>query len=298
MNRGAIMKIGLVTDSTCDLDSDILNKYGIGMVPLTIIFSEEENYKDIVEIGHEDFFKKLVKADKLPTTSQPSVGLFNEKYTEMFEEYDAIISIHIASKLSGTCKSATMAANQFEDKQIEVIDSCSTSLGLGFQVLLARRLINEGFSIEEIVEKLKVARDNLTVYFSVNDLTYLQKGGRIGKAQAFLGSVLSFCPILALSSENGEILPFEKVRGKKKIVNRLLEISKKELEGEEKASLGLIYASETEYYHKFKAKLLENLVDIDTEYIEHSSWISSVLGSHIGPSVYGIIILKGELLEI
>ncbi|MEJ6950868.1 DegV family protein [Natronospora cellulosivora (SeqCode)] len=292
------MKIGLVTDSTCDIDPDILKKHDIEMVPLNIIFSENETYKDIVDINQESFFDKLVKAEKLPTTSQPAVGLFAEKYSEMVDKYDAIISIHIADKLSGTCKSALMASTEFEDTKIEVIDSRSTSLGLGYQVLLAKRLIEEGFTIEEIKASLEKARENLRIYFTVNDLSYLQKGGRIGKAQAFLGSILNFYPILALSSENGEILPLEKVRGKKKIAKRLEELSIQELENIDKASLGFIHASEREYYDSFYAKLNDKLSDKDINYSHHISWISAVLGSHVGPSVYGVVILKGDLLEI
>ncbi|MFW5981250.1 MAG: DegV family protein [bacterium] len=292
------MRIGLVTDSTCDLDIDILNEHQVEMVPLNIIFSEDETYKDIEEIAQKDFFEKLVKAEKLPTTSQPAVGLFAEKYADMVDDYDAIISIHIADKLSGTCKSALMAASQFEDTKIEVIDSCSTSLGLGFQVLLASRLIEQGLPVEEIKDSLKKAQDNLTIYFTVNDLSYLQKGGRIGKAQAFLGSVLNFYPILALSSDNGEIIPSEKIRGKKKIVKRLQELVIKELEKEDISTLGFIHASERRHYDQFVGETKEKLADREITYTEHSSWIGAVLGSHVGPSVYGIVIQKGDILEI
>ena len=204
------MKIGILTDSTCDLGPDLLERYGIEMVPLVINFSEEEVYRDKLDITNQEFFTKLVQAEKLPTTSQPAIGWFVDKYKEMAESYDAIISIHLAESLSGTCHSARMAANQVEDVRIEVIDSASASMGIGFQVLLARKLAEEGLEFEEIVERVKEMQKNLKIFFTVNDLSYLEKGGRIGKASAFLGSILNFYPILNISEKNGEILPIER----------------------------------------------------------------------------------------
>lgn len=291
------MRIGLVTDSTCDLSPELLKKLRIEMVPLTINFTEDEIYKDIIDINQEDFFKKLVKVEKLPTTSQPAIGWFVEKYQNMADEYDAIISIHLSSKLSGTCESAIMAAEQVDNVRVEVIDSTSASFGIGFQVLLAKRLIDEGMEINNIVKYIKDAQKNSKIFFTVNDLSYLQKGGRIGKAQALLGSVLNFYPILNLVGGDGEILPLEKIRGKKKIVKRLVDIVLEELKYEEKASLGFVHATEMEYYKQFKRNLTEQLNGTKLNYIEKESWISSVIGCHVGPSVYGIVLLKGEILD-
>lgn len=292
------MRIGLVTDSTCDLSPDLMHEYGIEMIPLNINFDDDHIYKDIIDINQEDFFNKLIEIeDKLPTTSQPAIGLFAEKYQEMAKKYDAIISIHLSGKLSGTCKSAMMAAKQIDDIKIEVIDSCSASLGIGYQVLLAMRLIDQGKNLQSIVENIKEAQKKIKIYFTVNDLSYLQKGGRIGKAQAFLGSVLNFYPILDIQGE-GEILPFEKIRGKKKIAKRLVELTLDELEGEEKASLGFVHALEMKHFEEFKNNLLSELEEKDLGFIQKSSWISSVLGCHVGPSVYGIVIIKGEMLDL
>jgi len=291
------MRIGLVTDSTCDLSPVLLKELGIEMVPLTINFTEDEIYKDIIDISHQDFFQKLLKVEKLPTTSQPAIGWFVEKYQDMAKEYDAIISIHLSSKLSGTCESALMAAEQVNGVQIEVIDSTSASFGIGFQVLLAKRLIEEGMGINNIVKYIKDAQKNSEIFFTVNDLTYLQKGGRIGKAQAFLGSVLNFYPILNLHGGDGEILPLEKIRGKKKIVKHLVNLVLDELKGVEKATLGFVHASEMEHYNQFKSNLIEQLKEKEIDFIEMESWISAVIGCHVGPSVYGIVLLKGEILD-
>ncbi len=293
------MKIGLVTDSTCDLSSAIVKKYNIEVVPLSIHFGDEVVYKDRVDIQSEDFFNKLVEAEKLPTTSQPSIGMFVEKYCELADKYDVILSIHISSKLSGTYESARMAANQLNDLKIIPIDSRLASLGLGFLVILAAQYINDGLELDEIVDQIEKLRNNITIYFSVNDLTYLQKGGRIGKAQAFLGSVLSFYPILSLPGELGEILPFEKVRGKKKIVKRMLELATNEITTENGVSIGLLHATdELENYNSFSQgvkNLLQAKNNLDYSIIE--GILSPVLGCHVGPSVYGIVILKGTFLN-
>lgn len=292
------MKIGLVTDSTCDLDPVLLNDYNIEMVPLIINFSEDEVYRDIIDIKQEGFFTKLSKVKKLPTTSQPSIGWFVEKYREMAKKYDGIISIHLAEKLSGTCKAARMAAQEIENISIEVIDSCSASLGLGYQVLMIKKLIDEGMEYSKIVKMIKDMQKNIRIFFTVNDLSYLQKGGRIGKAQAFLGSVLNFYPILNISEENGEILPLEKLRGKRKIVKRMVELAMREIKGEEKVSLGFVHASELEYYNMFKKELMSQMKESNINYLDLTGWISSVIGCHVGPSVYGIVILKGEYLGL
>lgn len=292
------MKIGILTDSTCDLGPDLLERYGIEMVPLVINFSEEEVYRDKLDITNQEFFTKLVQAEKLPTTSQPAIGWFVDKYKEMVESYDAIISIHLAESLSGTCHSARMAANQVEDVRIEVIDSASASMGIGFQVLLARKLAEEGLEFEEIVERVKEMQKNLKIFFTVNDLSYLEKGGRIGKASAFLGSILNFYPILNISEKNGEILPIEKIRGKKKIVKRMLELAKEEIENLEEVTLGFLHGSDLEYFDLFRRELLDYLEEKNISYSEKTDWISSVIGCHTGPTVYGVVLFKGVKLDL
>lgn len=291
------MKIGLMADSTCDLSKVILERYNIKLVPLSIHFGETV-YLDRVELGSEEFFAKLENSEELPTTSQPPIGIFVKKYEEMAAEYDAIISIHLSEKFSGTGKAARMAATQFDDLDIRVIDSRSVSLGTGYLVLLAARLISSGYGPDEIVEKIEKARDNIFIYFTVNDLSYLQKGGRIGKAQAFLGSILNVYPVLSLPGNSGEILPLEKARGKKKIIKRLVELAMEELEGVNNAWLGLIHGTNLDVFNIFKEMLKNRLSEKESfEYRMDVKWISSVLGCHVGPSVYGIVIFKGDFLK-
>ncbi len=291
------MNIGILTDSTCDLSQRLLTEYSIDTIPLNINFSGKI-YQDRVDIGPEEFYRKMITTEEIPRTSQPSVGLFLEKYKIMAEKYDVILSLHISGKLSGTIESARLAANQLPEIDIHIFDSNSTTFGLGFLVILARKMIKENLSVDNIISVLKEARDNLEIYFSVNDLKYLEKGGRIGKAQAFLGSVLNFNPILKLSGQDGEIVPHKKVRGNKKTRNEMLKICEKIIKDEERVWIGFLKGESDSKVVKF-SKELKNMIkkyheiEIDLQ----NGFISSVLASHTGPFVYGFVVLKGEFLE-
>ncbi|PUU94114.1 MULTISPECIES: DegV family protein [Halanaerobium] len=289
--------IALVTDSTCDLPAEILAKYQIEIVPLTVHF-DEDTYYDKVDLDSEEFYKMMESAADLPTTSQPSVGLFMDKYQKLAAEYDQIISIHLSSALSGTCESARLAAAQLEDLNVEIIDSKSTSTGLGFMVLLAAKMIKEGKNLEEIKEKILEERENITIYFTVNELSYLEKGGRIGKAQAFLGSIFNFNPILELSAVTGEITPREKIRGYKKTNQKMIDLALNAAEDSEKVNFAYIYGKDSGNYQQFKELFEADLnAQDDFKYQLLENKIGTVLSSHTGPQVYGIVIYRGELLS-
>ncbi|MFW5961768.1 MAG: DegV family protein [bacterium] len=289
--------IALVTDSTCDLPADLLKKYQIEIVPLTVHF-EDDTYYDKIDLDNKEFYTMMESSAGTPTTSQPSAGLFIDKYEKLAAEYDQIISIHISAALSGTCESARLAAAQLEDIEVEIIDSRSTSTGLGYMVLLAAELIKAGKEIEEIKETILREREKITIYFTVNELTYLQKGGRIGKAQAFLGSVLNFNPILELSAETGEISAKEKVRGYTKTNKKMVDLALKAAAGGKEINFAYIYGKDSDNYQQFKnffESELKSQNDFEYQLLENE--IGTVLSSHTGPLVYGIVIYRGELLE-
>ena len=289
--------IALVTDSTCDLPAEILAKYQIEIVPLTVHF-DEDTYYDKVDLDSEEFYKMMESAADLPTTSQPSVGLFMDKYQKLAEEYDQVISIHLSSALSGTCESARLAAAQLDDLNVEIIDSKSTSTGLGFMVLLAAKMIKEGKNLEEIKDKILKEREKITIYFTVNELSYLEKGGRIGKAQAFLGSIFNFNPILELSAATGEITPKEKIRGYKKTNQKMIDLALNAAEDSEKVNFAYIYGKDSDNYQQLKELFEADLKAQDNfEYQLLENKIGTVLSSHTGPLVYGIVIYRGELLS-
>ncbi|ODS50162.1 MAG: degV family protein [Halanaerobium sp. 4-GBenrich] len=288
--------IAIVTDSTCDLPAEFMEKYSIEFVPLIVHF-KEDTYYDKIDLDSDKLFSMMENSDELPTTSQPSVGLFIEKYQKLAAEYDQIISIHISSALSGTLESARLAAQQVEDIAVEVIDSKSTSSGLGFLVLLAAEMIESGKSVEEIKEILSVEREKLTIYFTVNELTYLEKGGRIGKAQAFLGSIFNFNPILELSTEVGEITPKEKIRGYKKTNQKMIELALEAAGNSDQVNFAYVYGEESDNFLQFKELFAAELQKQNQyKYNILENKIGTVLSSHTGPLVYGIVIYRGELL--
>lgn len=287
--------IALVTDSTCDLPAEVLAEYKIEVVPLTVHFGEKI-YQDKVDLKTDDFFFMMENSPKLPTTSQPSVGLFMEKYEKLADEYDQIISIHISAALSGTCESARLAASQIEKIDAAVINSKSTTTGLGFLVVMAAKLINKGLEFNEIIKILERAREKMTVFFTVNELSYLEKGGRIGKAQALIGSILNFNPILELSGLNGELVPIDKVRGYGKTNRRLTELVNDYIGEETKVNISFIYGRETDNYNQFKDFLQSSFSGRENfDYNIFSNKIGAVLGCHTGPLVYGAVVFKGEL---
>jgi len=288
--------IALVTDSTCDLPAEIIEKYSIEIVPLTVHFADD-TYYDKIDLENEDFFAMMESADELPTTSQPSVGLFIDKYEKLAEKYDQVISIHLSSALSGTCESARLAAAQVEEIEVEIINSKSTTSGLGFMVLLAAKMLKKGKKIEEIKETLLQEREKLTIFFTVNELTYLEKGGRIGKAQAFLGSIFNFNPILELSAATGEITPKEKIRGYKKTNQKMVDLALEAAAGSDQVNFAYIYGRNSDNYKQLKNLLGTELQSQNNfEYLLLENRIGTVLSSHTGPLVYGIVIYRGELL--
>jgi DegV family protein with EDD domain len=289
--------IALVTDSTCDLPDQIMNDYNINVVPLTVHFGED-TYYDKQDLKIDQFFKLMESSSELPTTSQPSTGLFLEKYEELAEEYDQIISIHISAALSGTCESARLAAAHLENAEVAVIDSRTTTTGLGYLLMKAAEMINEGYSLTEIKDKIIEEREKITIYFTVSELTYLEKGGRIGKAQAFLGSVLNFNPILELSSETGEVIPKEKIRGYKKTNKKIVDLISDSFENCSDVNISYIYGKNSDNYLQMKEFMndyISNKSNCDCNIMENR--IGTVLSSHTGPLVYGIVVYKGELSE-
>ena len=288
------MAIGLVTDSTADLPPGVLEEFDIEVVPLNVHFGDQV-FKDGVDIQNDEFYQKLDEVEKIPSTSQPSAGVFLEKYREMGEKYDSIISIHISGELSGTINSAEIAARQLSDMDIHLIDSRGASLGHGFQVIMAARMIDRGMHLEEIIEGVKKARENTSIYFTVGELTYLKEGGRIGKASALLGSVLNVNPILKIDTATGIIGPHSKTRGRKRTLKKMIEVNKKELT-DEPTWIGYLNGKAGDYYSSFTEQMTAEAERITSSLEVFASDLGPVIGSHVGPLVYGCIIVKGDFL--
>lgn len=275
--------IKIVTDSTADIPLSVREEYGIEMVPLKVHFGEE-TYLDAVTIHPEQFYDKLSKAEQLPTTSQPSPVDFLDTYKKLSIENDIeIISIHLSSALSGTYQSAVLAKSILEDKaSVTIIDSKSASYGLGLLVIAAAEAVRQGKSKAEIIRLIQELRNGTKIYFVVDTLEYLKKGGRIGKASALLGSLLNIKPILTVN-EAGEAAPLDKVRGHRKAMLRIIELMKEEFKGTEiKVTVGHCKAQDTA--DELSLLVKEHFQINDIKCID----IGPVIGTHVGPGTAAV----------
>lgn len=204
------MTVKIVTDSLSDITSDLAKEFGITVVPLTVLFGHEQ-YLDRVTISTDEFYSRLINGNTWPTTTQPSPAAFTEQYNRLLNETDEILVINASSKLSGTYQSALGANKMIKKKcRIEVIDSRKVAMSLGLIVINAARKAKDGASMDELIRYVNAAkeRSHFAVYFDT--LTYLAKGGRIGKAKELMGSVLSIKQILTI--KEGEMAPLARKR--------------------------------------------------------------------------------------
>ncbi|CAN7514642.1 DegV family protein [Paenibacillus sp. LjRoot56] len=273
--------IRIVTDSTADIPLAVREALNIEMVPLKINFGEEQ-YLDAVTLQSEDFYTKLTSSSHFPTTSTPSPGEFLNFYQSLLEEPDAeVISIHLASVLSGTYRTAELAASMLEGDQVgrvHVIDSCSASYGIGALVVAAAEAARAGKSVDEILKLIETMRAQYYIYFLVDTLEFLQKGGRIGKASALFGSLLNIKPILSLDHA-GEVTVIDKVRGNKKAIARILELLAADLSDKTIRTLHIAHANNLEGAEQLRGAIVQRFAVEHVEYIT----LGPVIGAHAGP---------------
>lgn len=280
------VKIKLVTDSTADISQEVLAQYGIEMVPLKVHFGEEE-FLDSVTIQSQEFYEKLTQSNVLPTTSQPSPVEFLEVYKKLIAEDPdvSIISIHISANLSGTYQSAVLAKSLLEDESanITLIDSKSASYGIGMLVIAAAKAIEQGKSLEEVVEEVYDIRNKMGLYFVVDTLEYLQKGGRIGKAASVLGSLLNVKPILSLDHE-GEVYSVDRVRGQKKALGRMVELFQQDFRQDQPLRMILAHSNAPDFAEEVGALMKQHFAVDEVIY----TTLSPVIGTHTGPGTIGV----------
>jgi len=281
--------IRIVTDSTADIPAEALEKYGITMVSLKVLFGEE-TFRDAIDMTTDDFYARLKTSSVVPTTSQPSPAEFSEVYERLLAEDPTgpIISIHLASVLSGTYQSATIAQSMIEaeDANITVVDSKSASYGNGMQVILAAKMAEAGASVEEILAAIEERQKSAEIFFLVDTLEYLQKGGRIGRAAALIGSLLNIKPILSLD-EVGAVFSADKARGSKKAMAKIVELLK---EAYGNAEVGLVVAKTDDVV---VAQELEARVTAELNVKEiHYTAVGTVIGTHTGPGTSAVFLYK------
>ncbi len=279
------MGIRIVIDSTSDVTNEIIEKYNLKMVPLTVNF-ENESYLDKVELSTADFFDKLVKSENLPTTSQVSPGTFREAFSEILLDGDQVLGIFLASEFSGTYDSARIAKDMIGSDNIRIIDSKSVCLGTFTLILEAIKLVEQKKTIDEIVEELEASKEKIIAVAVFDTLKYLEKGGRLSKGQAVVGSLLNIKPVLEI--KEGKLNTIDKVRGKNKTIKWFDEfVHKNNYDLSDKTVL-LFYARNYEQLQELR-KTLETKYKIKN-IIEQE--IGAVVGTHAGPGVLGLSFLN------
>ena len=278
------MAIKIVTDSTSDLPPSIAGELEITVVPLNVHFAGQV-YRDGVDIQADEFYRKLQQSKVLPTTSQPSAGAFVETYQSIAGPQDQIVSIHISSKLSGTINSVLLAKQELDDYHIEVVDSQLVSMGLGFVAMVAARAAKEGRGLEEVLQEARGTVNQVSVFALIDTLEYLEKGGRLGRAQAFLGSLLQIKPLITL--RDGEVHPLERARTRAKAVTRICELVR---------ALPLI--AELCILHSAAAQEAEGLAaELASLYPREKMVVAQcgpVLGTYLGPGALGAVVRRAD----
>lgn len=274
------MSVRIIVDSTADLTAEV--KERVKIVPLTVHFGEEE-YLDGVTMDYVQFYDKLVSSDALPTTSQPNPATFEDAYKEVTAAGDSAVVITIASKLSGTCQSATIAAADYDN--VYVVDSQSAAIGAGILAELALQLADSGMEAKEIAERLETEREKVRIVAVIDTLEFLQRGGRISKTVALAGSMLSIKPVIGV--KDGVIEMIAKVRGLKQGCKQI---------GVEAEKMGEVDFTKP-IMLGFTGKSSENLDKYEEGYGE--SWkkdgsqygtaaIGCAIGTHIGPGAFAV----------
>ncbi|SDI53217.1 DegV family protein [Natribacillus halophilus] len=241
-------KIKIVTDSTTDLSEDVLDEYSIHVVPLSIHI-DGKTFVDQVDITPDDFITEMAQSSNLPKTSQPAVGELIAKYEELGKHGEHVLSIHLASTLSGTYETARMAAEE-ANAEVTVVDSMYISSALGFQVVEAAKMAAAEASIDDILDRLKTIKQNSRLYVVVETFDNLVKGGRIGKGKALLGSLLKLKPIAAL--EEGVYTPVAKVRTQSQMIQTLMKYFKQDSEDRKVKGISISHANASDLAHKLK----------------------------------------------
>ena len=274
------MTVKIVTDSTCDLPTDRTASLGVTVVPLTVFFGEEA-FLDGVELGADAFYERLGQSETLPRTSQPSVAQFKEVYEQLSGETEDIVSIHLSSRMSGTLNSASIAREDLPSGvHIDIVDSYNTSVGLGAVVVEAAEASLRGASRAEVVDIAREAVDRVHLYAAVDTLEYLRKGGRIGRASSFLGSLLSIKPIVHM--EGGELAPLERVRTRTKALDRLYELATAD------QTISRLYIAAAA-----DAAAAQSLAERVRPRLPHTEIfvgdVGPIVGVHVGPGTVGIV---------
>lgn len=283
------MAVKIITDSACDLPQDLIREYDIEVVPLLVVMDGKE-YADGQDISPERVYS-AIRAGKVLTTNQAPAHFFRRVFTECVARGMSCIYIAFSSKLSGTCHTGMMVARQVREEtqgDIEVVDTLCGSLGQGLLVLEAAKMAKAGAGKEQIVARVQELARHMEHIFTVDDLDYLRRGGRIGRASAYVGNLLNIKPLLHV--KEGLMIPIEKVRGKKKAIKRLVELVEERCSNF-RQTIGIAHADDVTAAQYLK-ELLQTKFGCKDIIV---NVVGSVLGCHIGLGGVAVFFLNKAL---
>lgn len=277
-------RIAVVTDSTADFPGDAQERLGIEIVPLTVLW-DGDAFRDKIDLKILDFYRLMRERSTLPTTSAPSAGAFEEVYERLLGEADHVISVHLAGKLSATLDVARGAAERVGKGRISVVDSGQTTMCLGWLAMRAAEMGQEGAEPSAIVKELENWVPRLRLYAVLDTLTNLQRGGRIGRAQALIGSLLNFKPLILV--QEGQVLPIERPRSRASAMRRIVDVAANQGRIQK---IAVADGDTPEIVPELMRMIGERVPGVPVEHGE----IGIVLGTHTGPGVFGVALLLAE----
>ncbi|UWG98259.1 DegV family protein [Dehalobacter sp. DCM] len=274
------MAVKIITDSTSDIPKHVADHYGISIVPLKVLFGDQE-YRDGIDLTNEEFYIKLSQHRELPKTAQVNPGEFVEAFSKYLNNGDAVIGIFISSQLSGTYNSAVMAKEILNNDKLYIIDSKSATFGLGHLVIEAAEMAFQGIEAEDIFKQIEVLKNQIAFYGVIDTLEYLKKGGRLSATSAIAGSILGIKPIISLI--NGAVAVIGKARGRKRAFLWMLDHLKQNQVDLTDKRVCIAHAASPESLEELKQLIRDNFKT--KEIIDFS--LGPVIGTHTGPGCIG-----------
>ena len=274
------MKTAVVTDSTAYIPKEIRDKWNIHMISLNVIFGNEA-YQEEVDITAGQFYQQ-VKEKELPTTSQPPIGEFVELFETLSKDYDSVISIHLSSGISGTFAGAVTASTMVENLKVYPFDTEVSCMPQGLYAIEAAKMALDGVEAETIMLRLEELKKTARAYFMVDDLSHLQRGGRLSSAQAIIGSLLQVKPLLHF--ENKVIIPFEKIRTRKRAMKRIVDLLGEDAASGEPYQAVIIHANREEEAVEWRSELESLYPNVEFSL----SYFGPVIGTHLGEGAMGL----------
>ena len=279
-------KVAILTDSTAYLPKEIIDRYQIQVIPLSVIW-DGESYLDGIDITPSQFYSRLEKSPSLPSTSQPPAGEFKNLFSSLMDSGKDVLALLISAGISGTVNSALQAQAELDQSRIKVIDSKTAAMATGLHVIAAARKSAEGGTLGEVAEVAQKAQLHTDVVFVVDTLEFLHKGGRIGGAKRFLGTMLNIKPILEMSE--GKIAAVEQVRTQKRALERMAELIEEKAAGEKPLRMAVFHSNVPDLAHQLMEDTKRRF---EPEEI-YLSELSPVIGTHVGPGTVAIACMHG-----